>query len=171
MLRGNWCEANGVIYLIGLAGSEPLPQTRAHAARGRERRGHPRLRRDHSPCKELESRAPAPSHASQRLGSARRALCHDEFHPQLPAHRLPTLYCHGLVGHMESSQHPPATGIDRRSDWGQHSLISPETAPSNVSPKFRSDPRPTGLDRLMIPSRQSLESLLGTSPPDWTKPP
>jgi hypothetical protein len=40
------------------------------------------------------------------------------------------LYCHGLVGHM--TKPPRRRGIDRRSDWGQHSLISPETAPSNV---------------------------------------
>src|SRR5829696_6279407 len=134
MLRGNWCEENGVIYLIGLAGSEPLPQTRAHAARGRERRGHPRLRRDHSPCKELESRAPAPSHASQRLGSARRALCHDEFHPQLPAHRLPTLYCHGLVGHMDQANTPRRQALTAVATGASIASSAPKPLPPTCLP-------------------------------------
>ncbi len=107
-----------------------------------------------------------PRHRTHRSNSARprRALCRGQFHPQVPAHRLR----HALLSRARraygSSQHPPATGIDRRSDWGQHSLISPETAPSNVSPKFRPDPRPTR----PRPVDDPIEAKLGITPGDLT---
>jgi hypothetical protein len=114
--------------------------------RGRECRGHPRLRRDHSPRKDLESerRAIARIEAT-RLGLDVRSVV-------VPATIYDTFYCTGSPG-IWIKPTPRATGIDRRSVWGQHSLISPETAPSNVSPKFRSAPK--GLDRSALAFRTS----------------
>jgi hypothetical protein len=58
-----------------------------------------------------------------------------------------TLYCHGLAGHMDQANTPRRRALTAVATGVSIASSAPKPLPPTLSPKFRSDPRPTGLDR------------------------